>query len=156
MKGLRPVLFAQTPVHYDKKPDRSDLITIITWHFQFHLVNVSILHWKYEYGARSKSRFVCYSHCNVTWFPLTTGTVASQCPSARGVALVTRYLIPLISAYLKPLKESYHNKMYSQLSANIIEGCNVAFDKIARISYERCRWLEWRMWWHALNFAEGT
>ena len=29
-------------------PDRSVLITIIIWHFQFHLMNVSILHLKYE------------------------------------------------------------------------------------------------------------
>ena len=62
-------------------PDRSVLITIITWHFQFRPVNVSILHLKYDYRARSESRFACYSHCYVTWYPLTTGIVASQCPS---------------------------------------------------------------------------
>ena len=38
-------------------PDRSVLITIITWHFQFRPVNVSHLHLRYEYRARSKSRF---------------------------------------------------------------------------------------------------
>ena len=38
-------------------PERSVLITIITWNLQFHLVNVNILHWKYKYGARSESRF---------------------------------------------------------------------------------------------------
>ena len=32
-------------------PDRSVLITIVTWHFQFHLVNVSIL---------LKIRILCY------------------------------------------------------------------------------------------------
>ena len=37
-------------------PDRSVLITIITWHFQFRPVNVSILHLKYDYRARSESR----------------------------------------------------------------------------------------------------
>ena len=45
------------------KPDRSVLITIKTWHFQFHPANISILHLKYEYGARSKSRFGFYSYC---------------------------------------------------------------------------------------------
>ena len=39
-------------------------------HFQFHLVNVSIFQLKYEYGAWSE--YACYSHCYVTWCPLTT------------------------------------------------------------------------------------
>ena len=49
------VLFAKAWVHCDNKPDRSVLITIITWHFQFHPLNISILHLKYEYRARSES-----------------------------------------------------------------------------------------------------
>ena len=81
-------------------PDRSFLIPIITWHFQFRPVNVSILRLKYDCRARSESRFACYSHCYVTWYPLTTGIVASQCPSARDVVLVTRYLTPFISVCL--------------------------------------------------------
>ena len=81
-------------------PDRSVLITIITWHFQFRPVNVSILHLKYDYRARSESLFACYSHCYVTWYPLTTGIVASQCPSARDAVLVTPYLTAIISACL--------------------------------------------------------
>ena len=71
-------------------PDSSVSISIITWHFQFHPVNVSILHLKYEYRAWSESRFACYSHCYVTWCPLTTGIVASQFPSSRDAALVKR------------------------------------------------------------------
>ena len=81
-------------------PDRSVLIPIITWHFQFRPVNVSILHLKYDCRARSESRFACYSHCNVTWYPFATGIVASQCPSARDAVLVTRYLTPFISVCL--------------------------------------------------------
>ena len=81
-------------------PDGSVLITIITWHLQFRPVNVSILHLKDDYRARSESRFACYSHCYVTWCPLTTGIVASQCPSARGAVLVRRYLMHFISACL--------------------------------------------------------
>ena len=84
-------------------PNRSVLITIITWHFQFCPVNVSILHFKYDYRARSESRFACYSHCYVTWYPLTTGIVASQCPSAKDAVLVTRYLTPFISACLNSI-----------------------------------------------------
>ena len=67
-------------------------------------VNVNILHSKYEYGAWSESRFTYYSHCYVTWCPLTTGIVASQCPSADDASFVTRYLTSLISACLKPLR----------------------------------------------------
>ena len=78
-------------------PDRSVLITIITWHFQFRPVNVSILHLKDDYRARCESRFACYSHCYVTWCPLPTGIVASQCPSARDAVLETRYITPFIS-----------------------------------------------------------
>ena len=85
-------------------PDRSVLITIITWHFQFHLVNVSILCLKYEYGAWGESRFACYSHCYVIWCPLMTGIVASQCTSASDAVLMTCFLTPLTSACLKPLK----------------------------------------------------
>ena len=81
-------------------PDRSVLITIITWHFQFRPVNVSILYLKDDYRARSESRFACYSHCYVTWCPLTTGIVASQCPSARDAVLETRYITPFISTCL--------------------------------------------------------
>ena len=85
-------------------PNRSVLITIITWHFQFYPVNFSILHLNYEHRARSESRFACYSHCYVTWCPLTTGIVASQFPPSRDAALVTRYLRPFISASLNSLK----------------------------------------------------
>ena len=81
-------------------PDRSVLITIITWHFHFRPMNVSILHLKDDCRARSESRFACYSHCYVTWCPLATGIVASQCPSARDAVLVTRYLTSLISTCL--------------------------------------------------------
>ena len=96
-------------------PDRLVLITIITWTFQFYIVNVSIFYSKYEYGARSESRFAWYSHCYVTWCTLATGIVVSRGPSAREAALVTRYLTPLISACLKSLKRILHNKTYLQL-----------------------------------------
>ena len=46
-------------------------------------MNVSILHLKYEYGARSESRFAYYSHCYVTWCPLTTGSVAFTMPVSK-------------------------------------------------------------------------
>ena len=58
-------------------PNKSVLITIITWHFQFHLINVSILHLNYEYDALSENRFACYPDCYITWCPFMTGIVAS-------------------------------------------------------------------------------
>ena len=36
-------------------PNRIVLIMIITWHFQFHFVNVSIVNLQYEYGAQNGS-----------------------------------------------------------------------------------------------------
>ena len=79
---------------------------IITWHFQFHFVNVGILHLKYKYGVQGESRFTCYSHCYVMWCPLMTGIVISQCQSRDGFT---------------PLKHIYNE------NTNIIEGCYVAF-----------------------------
>ena len=55
--------------------------TTITWHVQYPFVNVSFLLLRYEYGARGESRFARYPHCYVMWRFLTTGMVASQCPS---------------------------------------------------------------------------
>ena len=36
------------------------LITIVAWYFEFQVMDISILHLKYEYGAQSESRFACY------------------------------------------------------------------------------------------------
>ena len=113
LKGLGPVLEGfvvtmhegacetQARVHCDNKPRQISLNhDYNVWYFQFHPVNVSILHLKDDYRAQSESRFACYSHCYVTWCPLTTGIVASQCPSARDAVLETRYITPFISTCL--------------------------------------------------------
>ena len=51
-------------------------------------------------------------------------------------------------------KNSTIIKYIYNLSENIVDGCNVALTPmIARISYERCLWLAWRVWWHALSFV---
>ena len=52
-------------------PYGSILIAFITCHFQFRPMNASILYLKCQYRARSESRFACFSHCYVTWCPLT-------------------------------------------------------------------------------------
>ena len=107
--------------------DRSVLITIISWHFQFHRVNVSVIHSKYGYGARSESRFACYSHCYFTWCPLMTGIVASQCPSRRCARDVLPHTFDIgvfktVKNYSITIKHIYNS------SANITECINVAFD----------------------------
>ena len=84
-------------------PDRSVLITIITWHFQFHPVNISNLHVKGAYVFEARA-VTCSSHCYVTSCPLTTGIVASQYPSSRDAELVRGCLSPLISACLNTVK----------------------------------------------------
>ena len=48
--------------------------------------------------------FACYSDWYITWCPLQTRNVASQCSSSRDDVLVTRYLTPLISACSNPVK----------------------------------------------------
>ena len=113
-------------------PDRSVLITIITWHFQFRPMNVNTLHLKYECRARSESRVACYSHCYVTLCPLTTGTVASQFPSSRDAALVTRYLTPHVGVF------------------KFVKTMLLLTPTIAGISTKRCQWFPLRVWWHAL------
>ena len=105
-------LFARDLIHCSYKPkctvttnlDKSVLITIIACHFQFHFAIVSIFHFKFEYGAQNDISFACYSHCYVTWYPLSTGIVASQCLLSWDAAPVTSNLRPLISVGLNPLK----------------------------------------------------
>ena len=108
-------------------PDRSVLIMIITWHFQFHPMNVSILQLKYEYRAQSASRFACYSHCYVTRCPLMTellphnslhqGMLHSICATSGHWYRHVKFL-KMISTTIKHIYKE---------SANIIEGCNAAF-----------------------------
>ena len=49
----------------------------------------------------SYSFFMICSHCHLTWCPLTTEIVASQCPSSRDAVLMTPYIIPVILVCLK-------------------------------------------------------
>ena len=42
-------------------PDRSVLITIITWDLEFHLMNAHIPHLKGDHRGRSESHFACFS-----------------------------------------------------------------------------------------------
>ena len=109
-------------------PNRSVLIPIITWHFQFRPVNVNILHLKYNYRARSKSRFACYSlvtsggtlndgNCRLT-MPVGKGRCARDAlPHAFHIG-VFKFVFTISTAIKHIYKES----------ANIIEGCNVACD----------------------------
>ena len=109
--------------------DRLVLITIITWHFQFHPVNVSILRLKYEFRARSKSRLLCYFNCYVTWCPLMMGIVASQYPSSRlhcaCDTLPHSFNIDVFETVKNNSTTIEH--IYNE-SVNFIDNCDVAFD----------------------------
>ena len=83
--------------------NRSVLIRIIT-HYKFRPVNVSIPHLKSEYHVWSESRFACYFHSYITWWPLTMGIVTSQFPSSREAAFVTHCLTPFTLACLNSIK----------------------------------------------------
>ena len=134
-------------------PDWLELTTIITRHFQFHHVNINVLHLKYEYGARGENCFACYFHSYVKWCRLTPGIVASKFPSATDTCNVLPQTFDI--GVFKTVKTNLttvghiHSK-----SATMIEGCNVALDaNDCYISYERCRWLARKVRWHALAFV---
>ena len=99
--------------------DRSVIIAITVKHFQFHLVNVNILHLHYEYGSTNESRFACCSHYYVTWCPLTTGIVASQCPSLGTATLVTRSLHTFNIGVFKSVKRIVPQQNISTMKLHI-------------------------------------
>ena len=99
------------------KPDRSVSIMIIIWHVTLHPVDVSAFHVNGEYGVQSESCFMRFSHCYVTWCPLTRGIAASQYASWRDAVLATSYHSPLVSACL--------NAVYSVLTQENIFTTNL-------------------------------
>ena len=66
LEAVKPRDWTQCPHLPDytvtANPDRSVLITIITSHFKFHPMNISILYLKVEFSARSQVSFKCQSH----------------------------------------------------------------------------------------------
>ena len=95
-EAVRPRLYLHNPECIVTTSTHSSvLITIITWHFQFHRSNVNIIYLKYTYGTDYESHFTHCYFCYVTWWPLTAGIVPS-----RHAAHVMRKLTPLISACL--------------------------------------------------------
>ena len=119
-------------VRCDNKPRQTSLNHDYNMMFSFHLMNVNILHLKYEYCAQSESCFACYSHCYITWFPLMTRIVASQCPLATSFkghyahdALPHTFSISLFKSIINNSATIIH--IYNK-SANIIESCNITFD----------------------------
>ena len=78
-------------------------------------MNVSILNLKDECSTQSKSHFMHYSHCYVTWCPLTMEIVASQFPSSRAAVLVMCFLKPLTSACLNVVKLEQLERLGSEI-----------------------------------------
>ena len=101
--------------------DRSLLITIITWHFQFHPANVCNLHVKGAY-VRRESRFTRSSHCNDGNCRLTIPVVEGRC--AREV--LPRAFNIGVFKYGKSNPNTIKH-IYNE-SENLKEGCDVAFD----------------------------
>ena len=95
------------------------LIMNLTWHFHFHSSNVSIIHLKYEYRARSESRFMCYSCSYVTRCLIIMGIVTAQYPSSHTCNIDVFKTIKRNSTTIVHI----HNE-----SANLIDNCDVAFD----------------------------
>ena len=119
--------------------DWSVLMTIITWQFQFHLVNVSIV------------------------MVLTTPIVTSRDAPWQQELLPhnahrqeTLYSHTFNIGVFKSVKNDSNTiKHIYNDSGNIIEGCNVAFDASGcfNFPYKRWQWLALRAWWHALTFV---
>ena len=171
-KGLRPVLEGfVVPLHEGAcetesqltycphkpecigttNPDSSVLITIITWHFQFYIVNAS----KKRVCARSESRFTRPSDCYFTGCPLTTGIDASQYPSSWDVVLVRRCLALLIPVCLNTVKATLPR--WNIFTTNLRIWMKVMTLHltaiIGGIFHKQCQWLAWRVLWHALAFV---
>ena len=115
--------FAQARAHCDNKPRQIGVNTIITWHLQFHLENIDILHLNYEYGSRIESRFAT---------PIVTsrnapndGNCRLTMPGVKGRCARDVLLTPLISAGLNNSTTIKH--IYNEF-VNIIEGCDAIFD----------------------------
>ena len=62
---------------------------------------------------------------------------------SRDATLVTRYLTPLISAFLKPMKRIYPNITKNNLQTWVKVVILLLTPMIAIISHERCRGLAW-------------
>ena len=114
------VLFEQAR---QQTPDRSVVITIITWHFQFRPVNVSIPHLKYDEPFRVLLPLLPYvvplndGNCRFT-MPVDKGRCARDAlPHAFHIG-VFKFVFTINTALKHIYKES----------TNIIEGCYVAFD----------------------------
>ena len=132
-------------------PDRSALIPIITWHFQFRTVNVGILH-LIRLSCSKLEPFRVLLPLLRPVVPLNDGNCRITMPVDKGPcardALPHAYHIDVFKFIFTISTAIKH--IYKE-SANITEGCNVACDtKVAGISNKRCQWLPLRVWWHAL------
>ena len=108
-------------------PDRSVLITIITWHFQFHPVNVSNLRVKgaYVLEARAVSRAPLLRHV----VPLNDGNCRLTIPVVKGRC--AREALPHafnIGVFKYDKRNPTTIKHIYNESENFNGSCDVAFD----------------------------
>ena len=137
-------------------PDRSVLITIITWHFLFHPVNVSNLLVKGAYMCSTREPFHAFLPLLRCVVPLNDGNCRLALPVVKGRC--DREALPQafnsgVFKYDKSnsttVKHTYNE------SENLNEGCDVAFDSnnLGGMFHRQCQWLAWRVWWRALAFV---
>ena len=137
-------------------PDRSVLITIIIWHFQFYHVDASNLHVKGAYTmyicARSEGRFTRSSHCYVTW---NDGNCRLTIPVVKGCC--AREALPHtfdigVSKYGKS-NPTIIKHIYNE-SENLMKVVTLLLTAIiGGIFHKQCQWVAWRVWWQALSFV---
>ena len=91
----------------------------------------------------SESRFTRYSHCYITWCPITTGIVASQYPSSRHAVLARRCLTPSILACLNTVKATLpqQNKFTTNLRTWMKVVTLLLTAIICGIFHKQCQWL---------------
>ena len=113
----------------------------------FHLVNVSIILLKVEYGAFSESQCAYYSRCHVTW------CAASQRPSTREAVPVTA-TSHIWYRRVAMWENNFNTMKYmNNASTELIEGKTLLLVPIiGRFSLKRRKCLVWTVLWHSFAF----
>ena len=116
--------------HCDKNPDRSALIMIITWHFQFHPMNVSNLRIKHAYMCSKREPFHALLPLLRDVVPLNDGNCHLTIPVVKGgCACEALHHAFNIGVFEYGKSNSTTIKHIYNKSENLNESCDVAFDR---------------------------
>ena len=142
------LLFTQARVHCGNKPRHFGLDHDYDMTFLTSPVNISTIHLKDEYGARSKGRAtpIVTSRGNYGNNLLTMLFVKIRC-----VRDANTFNIGVFSAGKNDVTKIKH--IYNE-PAYLFDSCNdVLTSMIGGISDKPCQWLALRVWWYALAFV---